>query len=476
MQKEEETTDSLGKSVRAKLIYAKTKYEDLIKRFEKENSEYHQLKYDLQTADIAEVQSKMLKDSQLLVEYFVGADSIYIFKVNAREFEVITKAKDFLLKDWVDALRQGIYYCRVNKEATAEDCVKLDKQYSEYAHKLYQKLLEPLALTTATKEVIIIPDDVLGYIPFDALLTEEITTAQQNQFHNYPYLGIDYTICYGFSATFLKELQQTNTIAEKNQLLAFAPSFQLQKQEQVTPTLEKKIDPIYAQRSSLSPLFFNEVEVGQIAEEFGGVAYNDTEANKTKFIQEVSKYRYLHIASHGKMNEENADLSYIAFTQNGDSTNQEELLYLRELYDLEIPADMVVLSACETGIGELQNGEGIISLARGFSYAGAKSIITSLWNVNDQKTADLMVDFYGNLSEGQSKDAALANAKRAYIKQNTGMFSHPFYWAGFVPIGNMKAIEPTTDRTWLVGIGLGGLLIGLMMYWRSKRQLSPDAI
>lgn len=169
------------------------------------------------------------------------------------------------------------------------------------------------------------------------------------------------------------------------------------------------------------------------------------------------------------MNDKNSDLSYIAFTQHGDSTNQEELLYLRELYDLEIPADMVVLSACETGIGELQNGEGVISLARGFTYAGAKSIITSLWNVNDQKTADLMVDFYRNLKEGQQKDNALANAKRSYLQQTSGNLAHPFYWAGFIPIGNMDSIELTP--TWFENkpmlIGLFSLLV--LCLWGIKR-------
>lgn len=319
----------------------------------------------------------------------------------------------------------------------------------------------------------LIPDGVLGYIPFDALLTKTISKAHENQFQHYPYLGLEQTICYAFSATFLHELMQSKTQAKENQLLAFAPSFHQQNQQK-----EEMINPVFAQRSSLSPLLFNQSEVKKIKEQFAGMVYQNSTANKTNFIQEAPNYRYLHIASHGKMNDENADLSYIAFSQLGDSTNQEELLYLRELYDLDIPADMVVLSACETGIGELQNGEGIISLARGFSYAGAKSIITSLWNVNDQKTANLMVDFYQNLKIGQRKDLALANAKKHYIKNNSATFSHPFYWAGFVPIGDMGKIAPLNSENWFWILVLGGvLLIGLgllrLFLWEKRKDKLP---
>ena len=92
---------------------------------------------------------------------------------------------------------------------------------------------------------------------------------------------------------------------------------------------------------------------------------------------------------------------------------------------------MVVLSACETGIGKLQRGEGIISLARAFAYAGAKSIVTSLWSVNDQKTKDLMLLFYKNLRKGKSKSEALREAKLSFIAKNDNPNAHPFFWAGF---------------------------------------------
>ena len=108
---------------------------------------------------------------------------------------------------------------------------------------------------------------------------------------------------------------------------------------------------------------------------------------------------------------------------------------------MPVNADLVVLSACETGIGEQQRGEGVLSLARAFAFAGAKSIVASLWSVNDQSTMQIMDNFYKEIKAGKPKNIALANAKRSYLLQNPGLGAHPFFWAGFVALGDMTAIK-----------------------------------
>ncbi|MBK8557785.1 MAG: CHAT domain-containing protein [Lewinellaceae bacterium] len=114
---------------------------------------------------------------------------------------------------------------------------------------------------------------------------------------------------------------------------------------------------------------------------------------------------------------------------------------MRDLYNLSLNADLVVLSACETGIGQLQRGEGIISLARAFSYAGARSILTSMWAVNDARTKDLMIAFYKNLKKEYSKDDALRRAKNDMLSSaKTQEQAHPFYWGGFIGIGDMRPV------------------------------------
>ena len=141
---------------------------------------------------------------------------------------------------------------------------------------------------------------------------------------------------------------------------------------------------------------------------------------------------------------------------------ENEWLYNSELYELELNTDMVVLSACETGIGELQRGEGIISLARGFSYAGAKSIIS----VNDQQTPELMKEFYHNLNNEYTKDEALRKTKLKYIRTSSN--PEPFFWAAFIPIGDMSLID--FGQGWFIWFWILGafMIFGLLVYFFGK--------
>ena len=152
--------------------------------------------------------------------------------------------------------------------------------------------------------------------------------------------------------------------------------------------------------------------------------------------KEVEKYKYLHFATHGFVNTEKPELSGILLAQ--DSTlNEDGILYSGEIYNLKLNADLTVLSACETGLGEIKKGEGLIGLTRALLYAGSKNIIVSLWKVADNSTSDLMIDFYKNLlneeQEKQEFSQALQQAKLKMIDE--GKYAHPFYWSPFILIG-----------------------------------------
>ena len=144
----------------------------------------------------------------------------------------------------------------------------------------------------------------------------------------------------------------------------------------------------------------------------------------------------------------------MAFTPEQDG---EHLLYVRDLYQLELDAAMVTLSACESGIGELKAGEGFISLARGFFYGGAASLASTLWKINDASSATIMGDFYQNLASGQTKDVALQNAKLAFIQSNQqNPRSHPYYWSAYVLSGNSKPVAGPSSWIWYL---LGGVVL-----------------
>ena len=142
-----------------------------------------------------------------------------------------------------------------------------------------------------------------------------------------------------------------------------------------------------------------------------------------------------------------------------------------ELYNIPLQAEMVVLSACETALGDIKEGEGIISLARAFAYAGAQSIITTLWQVSDQRSSELITAFYDNLSIGQPKDVALWNAKNEQIEN--GFNAHPYNWAGYIPIGNMQAVQLSPKRNLSyqkIGIFLLFILgVVQFLFWKKSK-------
>lgn len=161
------------------------------------------------------------------------------------------------------------------------------------------------------------------------------------------------------------------------------------------------------------------------------------EATKEAFLRSAHNYRILHLATHGQADVRVGDYSSLFFHASDTSAGSEKL-YAGELYNLQLNSDLVVLSACETGLGEWRRGEGIISLARAFSYAGAKSIVSSLWKVEDSSTSRLMAGFYKYLRSGMTKSQALRRAKLEYFARSPNV--EPFYWAGFIPTGDMSPI------------------------------------
>ncbi len=194
----------------------------------------------------------------------------------------------------------------------------------------------------------------------------------------------------------------------------------------------------------LATLSHNSEEVLAADEIFSGEIVLGQAATKAKFLESHSEFQILHLATHGLANNESEDFSFIAFTNAGDQADQNRL-YVREIFNLQCPAEMILLSACETGTGRLYEGEGIASIARGFAYAGARSLVATRWNINDRTTARLIKGFLGSLKSGTPKDLALQEATLEFIKSGNQHYAHPFYWSAFMQIGHMDAIKFKPD-------------------------------
>ncbi|MFK7932416.1 MAG: tetratricopeptide repeat protein [Saprospiraceae bacterium] len=426
---EEETSelDSTVIAVSGEIFDLKRQQEELKGKIEANYPDYLDLKYETALMEIAEIQKELLHPEKTLLEYFVGDSTVTAFVINQDAIHAHQIKKDFPLNDWVSKLRQA-NHSDSYRTAMADLC--------SAGHQLYEKLVAPIA-THLKKEVVIIPDGVLGYVPFEALLTRPVT--KPARLKNYAYWIKDKQISYCYSATLLREVVEKQHVLteERDNFLAFAPFYE---EGEIYASNSRGLSTrVY---EDLKPLPHSGAEVHGIQQLMGGRVLQQAAATEESFIKNASRYRILHLSTHGKANDKAGDYSFLAFTEQKDSI-ENELLYVRDLYNLQLNADMVVLSACETGIGELQRGEGIISLARGFTYAGAKSIITSLWSVEDESTKDLMLLFYQNLKKGMTKDAALRKAKLAFIndKNRNHAQVHPFYWSGFVGIGDMGKLN-----------------------------------
>jgi CHAT domain-containing protein len=178
-------------------------------------------------------------------------------------------------------------------------------------------------------------------------------------------------------------------------------------------------------------------EVCRIARLFGAdqaAVFLGPEASEenVKASAVVHSARILHFAAHGLLDEDHPDLSGLQLTHAGESA-EDGLLQVREIFNLQLRADLVVLSACQSGLGKEVSGEGLIGMTRAFLYAGASSVVVSLWQVDDVSTADLMVGFYSHLKAGLDRAEALRNAKLELIDRSR--YSHPYFWAPFVLVG-----------------------------------------
>jgi CHAT domain-containing protein len=192
--------------------------------------------------------------------------------------------------------------------------------------------------------------------------------------------------------------------------------------------------------STLVDLKWSESEVTDITDMLSGVAYIKSNATESEFKKNASDANILHLATHALIDDEQPLYSKMIFANEKDSC-EDGYLNTYELYNMELNADLVVLSACNTGYGKCVHGEGIMSLARGFLYAGCPSIVMSLWPVDDQYTSIVMKNFYQGLTDSLRKNEALRQAKLTLINNGDENSANPFYWAGFISIGNPNPID-----------------------------------
>lgn len=390
------------------------------------------------------LQRHLLHRHQALVEYFETESSLLVFVLKKNQIQGFSLPKSQALRWEVINFRQLLrLYPALNGTALDSNLVNWCKRSYALYHRVFRPLQKALQGTTA---LLIIPDGPLSYLPFEALLSK----MPQNPayFKTHPYLLRQYAIQYNYSGSLAWELcRKSRPHWLKPGVLSMAPEFK-------EHTL------------GLGPLYNNQKEASQVGQLWGGKVILGQAATLSQFLQLAPKRNILHLATHGKYFIDVDNYSAIAFTQIKDNLRN-DYLYTRDLYAMYLPAEMVVLSACETGIGDYHSGEGVISLAHGFIHAGAKSVVNTLWSVDDARTAELVVDFFSLLKKGERRDLALQEAKLNLLKHRPHDEVHPYFWAGMIGIGaNGPVYAPI--RLWMA-LGVV-LLVGLGIAWRFWRK------
>ena len=431
-------------SIRTLVFKQKELRTEIIKRVEENYPQYFNLRYATSTVPIEWLQANLLTGDQTIVEYFLGKDKLSIFIINKDSFQVRRVSLPANFRKAIQGFNLSI---RSFPFVSSNDLPATIEQYASSAYYLYQYLIEPIADIIRPK-IVIIPDEELGFLSFEALLGK--VPDELSLFKNYPYLVKDYTISYNYSTGLLKEMMSQDNKQRLKPYLGFSPQFSSNNTE------------------GLAQLKYNETEVLGVQKRMGGAILSGIMASKSNFIKKQAGYKVLHLATHGKANNAYGDYSFLAFSETPTATGDDALLYVREIYNLSTHAELVVLSACETGTGELQKGEGVASIARSFSYAGAESLVASHWSVDDKATSQLMHGFFEFIKEGYPKDEALREAKLQFIQTSKHKDVHPFFWASFVPIGNMESINLGSawgPYLWW-GIGLLALAVGVFFVYR----------
>lgn len=427
------------------LFVLREQYWALMKEMEERFPDYYALKHADRSFETAAIVTRLLQPREALVQYFVGDDHIYTLVYRGDGAYVMTKAPVGDLDRNVKNLRESIY----SYVLTPSD--SLVKAYAEGAYELYKTLLQPISGYLSYR-ITIIPDGLLEYLPFEALLTANADL--NSNFRAWPYCLRKYSFCYAHSVLSLDEMRQRQNHPKYRQVLAIAPSF---SSTLVVRSPEER-------RRSFGALEDNLTEVAGISDLFPAKTLVGPEATVESFKALAGDYAVLHLATHAKADNENGEYAYVAFSETKDTAHT-NLLYLKNLYTLPLHADMVALSACETGVGSLRRGEGVVSLARGFSHAGANSLVTTLWRISDHESAALMQRYYKDLKAGLPKDEALRQAKINYLDEASANRAHPFFWAAFVTIGDMEPLN-LSDRSWLWWLLAGLLPLGYLAWQR----------
>ncbi len=411
---------------------------------------YEYLKYAPPTIAMDSLQQFLGKRNAAMVEYFFGEKYAFAFTMTGDDFQIERLENLKQVNSSVLKLREDI-----QSQDFKKDAQKSFDNFTKNAGLIYGLALDKSLshVDETIEELIIIPDGSLWLVPFELLLFDPVENkAIDFSPHNLPYLINKYAISYANSSKLLlnKRAQEQETTLIP--FAGFAPEFQGK---------ELASRSCFSENTILGQLGFNQIELEGIAPYFDGEVRLGKNATKKAFVNLVSNAEILHLSTHACLNKDDPMDSRIFFAD-------QQYMTTEDIYALDINAKMAVLSACQTGLGQIYNGEGVISLARAFAQAGCPSVTMSLWPAADEATSQIMIDYYENLDNGINKSKALQKAKLKYLEEQPKAKQHPYYWAAFVHLGDLSPIQSSGSsdmKFWLFLLG-AVFILGFFMLKR----------
>jgi len=453
---EQEKTRKLNPKIsffNSRLLKLMIKRDSLIDNIEQNYPKYFALKYDRSVIQIESLISQLDAD-EVILEYSLSDSAIYIFSISKDD-------KAFARIDIDSSFYAALHYLIGLKNTDLSASNQNESGlFIRYASSMWNYLVKPVYPHLTDKHLIIIPDGLLGYLSFEVLLNSTDQFANLN-YRNLPYLLSEFPVSYSYSSSLKYNAYFNKKDEAKHKLVAFSPSYDDSKTGMSNFRNNLKTIP-------------NAAEEAQTAQRiFGGKVYKNDKATRNNFLKNAYKYKIIHLAMHALINDSIPMFSELVFTKSSKDAG-ENVIHTYEIYGLNLNAEMVTLSACNTGTGKLQKGEGIMSLARGFVYAGVPAIVMTLWEIQDKSGLEIMDAYYTYLKAGEKKDIALQRAKLDYLNNANMLKAHPYYWSSYIVSGDTSSLSAAANYNIYILAGSGLLfLLLVLIFIRKTKSAKP---
>ena len=406
------------------------------------------------------IQELLPDEETLLVEYFWGDSSIYVWGIGKNFFAFESISIDKNLKAWEERMLSSMDKESVNRVMEPS----YFHQFVSDSKWAYDILLKPLFPPSSIKKLIVIPDGMMNTLPIDFFLTDEVDTSEVN-YSLLPYLLNELTIRYEDAAKLLPfshSLPNSLSVNYSSNYLGISPSY----------------DYSYSQFQPTG----NEDVASNIITSLGGELIQDGNAIPKKFIDHLGTefYKIIHFWGHAKAQQEQDLGSYLAFTQSSEEDDSWKL-YDQTLRGLPLNCELFIFTACETGSGKLVKGEGTLHLARATRFGGARNVLLSIWRANSKTSNRLMEVYFKELNNGKGKAEALRIAKLSYIKDEESEIlknmRHPYYWSSFILIGDDTPITflPPSFLLEIIFLLMGvSIMVYFLFFMLNRKRMKKE--